>query len=894
MKDLLGDYDDYVEAYDVFTATGSVNTGLSLRQLVTDGRQQQDEEAAEADGGNADREWMLEDFAEICAINPTYEKAMHDMEAHDWSKVLRDDRTFEEAGRFLQQCKESSRDDEEELDHEDVDVHKMTPEQSSVYDEVKKHLLAKKNGSATPPLLKLVTGTAGTGKSFLIKCLRHLLGKSCILIAPTGVAAVNIRGQTMHSAVQLPIGGDASFVDLVGDSLAGLQNRMEGVDYVILDEMSMVGLRNFAMLETRFREAFPQRANQVFGGVSIVMFGDFEQLRPVGDQPLYAQSPKSALQRRGSLAYGAFDSATVLSRVIRQDGDDAFRELLMRVRDGKTTPEDYSLLESRFQGRASNDGEFRDAVHLFSLKEETNTFNLEKLFSLHQPVAQLSAQHTGSRTAKNVKADDAGGLHAFVTLCKGAKVMLNANLWVDKGLCNGTIGTVREIVYRSTKPAADELPVCVLCHFPSYTGPSFLDSESCLFPVTCITRNFDHNGVPSSRTTIPLSLAWAITIHKSQGWTLQKVVLDIGKREFTPGLTFVGMSRVRCLSDLLIHRFDRARLKKLGDMKARLEEDRRLMDMSGVFSGDVNQTRLADIGASSTPVSDVQSTRGRRGMVPEAVAWKDNVHRPSCGDNPKSAESSPCSAMSSEWEQWQESTARLSESLLLLPDPENLKTLLAASSPDFSAIPSAPRGSLLAPRFPSDSAHPLAERFAGTFFFDPLDQRERRALCDFMGIVYQSADSYGPNRTTSVCAYPLKLINVYGDGNCFYRCISRALSGVEDYHLEIRQQLYRFQQGRPDLAPPEPHIPDRIQRAGEWAGIYEMTVMAKMLGVKIQLFCPLLQVPGTNQPRYHWQSYDPDNFAFSATSAISLYACGIDLNRYRPENTTHFALVTHV
>ncbi len=122
----------------------------------------------------------------------------------------------------------------------------------------------------------IVSGTAGTGKSYLIQCLRLVLHDKLKVSAPTGVAAFNVNGHTLHSLLELPIKGE--FKDLDGNRLQQLQLRLNGVKYLIIDEMSMVGRKLFGQVDAQLRQAFPHSASDVFGGCSSLLFRDFGQL----------------------------------------------------------------------------------------------------------------------------------------------------------------------------------------------------------------------------------------------------------------------------------------------------------------------------------------------------------------------------------------------------------------------------------------------------------------------------------------------------------------------------------------------------------------------------------------------------------------------------------------
>ena len=163
------------------------------------------------------------------------------------------------------------------------------------------------------------------------------------------------------------------------------------------------------------------------------------------------------------------------------------------------------------------------------------------------------------------------------TIYPSSMPALTSNLWVDTGLVNGAMGTVAAICYRSGQ-APPSLPVSVMVLFDSYSGPTYPDGT---VPITPVRRSWSVSGVQCSRLQLPIKLAWAVTIHKAQGLTLDKVVIDVGKKEFSCGLTFVACSRVRHLTDLLFDPpfpFQRvANLSKSQRLQERLLEDSRLL-----------------------------------------------------------------------------------------------------------------------------------------------------------------------------------------------------------------------------------------------------------------------------------------------------------------------------
>ena len=450
--------------------------------------------------------------------------------------------------------------------------------QLQVYNTVKSHC----EGNESQPLHMIISGTAGTGKSYLIHCLRLLLKDQLYVAAPTGVAAFNVQGYTLHSLLHLPTKG--KFKELEGNRLHELQQSFHGIRYVIIDEISMVGRKVFGQVDRRLRQAFPHNAQRVLGNCSCLLFGDFGQLPPVMDLPLYTTETRTDLSDQGRSAYLQFDKACVLCQVMRQAGNTPeqiqFRSTLMRLRDAEVTVDDWNYLMKQTPTKVQDMSSFANALHLYPTVEAVVEHNVAKLRELSQPTATIKAVHTGAGAAK-ATSDDAGGLEAIVCIAKSARVMLISNLWVDMGLVNGAIGTVKAICYQTGGPP--DLPVAVMVMFDKYCGPTLHDGT---VPVTPIRHSWSSSGVQCSRLQIPLKLAWAVTIHKSQGLTLNNVVVDIGKREFSSGLTFVACSRVRQLKDLLFHpavSFQRlASLANSQRIAQRKAEDQRLMYMESL------------------------------------------------------------------------------------------------------------------------------------------------------------------------------------------------------------------------------------------------------------------------------------------------------------------------
>uniref|UniRef100_A0A1X7VSS2 ATP-dependent DNA helicase n=1 Tax=Amphimedon queenslandica TaxID=400682 RepID=A0A1X7VSS2_AMPQE len=293
---------------------------------------------------------------------------------------------------------------------------------------------------------------------------------------------------------------------------------MSCTKYLIIDEMSMVGRKTFGMIDCRLRQAFYGKSQIVFGGCSILLFGDFGQLPPVMDLPIYTTVTQSDLSNQGYKAHSQFETAFTLTQVMRQSGQDRdqirFHDILMHLRNGHTT-EDWNHLMDQTPIEAVVD------------------HNVAMLRECGHPIATIKAVHTEANAAK-APSDDAGGMEPVVMLAKSARVMLPSNLWVEVGLVNEAMGTVEAICYKETTP---HIPVAVMVWFDRYTAPTVHDATVQITPVVNVYAFNYHSR--------------EVTIHKSQGLTQDKAVINEGKKEFSCEVTFVACSKVRKLKDIL-------------------------------------------------------------------------------------------------------------------------------------------------------------------------------------------------------------------------------------------------------------------------------------------------------------------------------------------------------
>lgn len=368
-----------------------------------------------------------------------------------------------------------------------VDINQLNEKQMHAYRFLSSHF----TNNDQNPLHMLILGTAGTGKSFLIQAIAQLLQDKCILTATTGTAAFHISGIILHSGLHLPV-QKHNCNDLRGQALAMLQHKLKDIRYLIVDEISMLGQNMMAWVDKRLRQA-TTHLEVPFGSISVILIGDFAQLPPVGDRPLFAQEGAGS---HGHTMYELFTKVVILDQIIRQSGTSTenkrFREILMRLRDGKSTENDWHTLLERTPAQATNVHEFTNSIHLYYKKDGVAQYNYEAIIKLGTPIARINALHSCA-TAASTKTDDAGGLEPVVFMTKGAKVMLTSNLWQQVGLCNGAQGTVTDLLYaQGHKPPS--LPIAILVNFPDYCGPPFIDTKLKCIPIPPIVHEW-HNGL---------------------------------------------------------------------------------------------------------------------------------------------------------------------------------------------------------------------------------------------------------------------------------------------------------------------------------------------------------------------------------------------------------------
>jgi ATP-dependent DNA helicase PIF1 len=397
--------------------------------------------------------------------------------------------------------------------------------------------------------------------------------------APTGVAAYLINGETLHSLLFLPIG--RRFNSLKGAKLESLQNRFKNIKFIIIDEFSMVGCKMFHQIDQRLREASNVK-DKIFGGFSVIIVGDTKQLPPVFDKRVWHNIRPNDSEEiiSGKVVYDSFTDVVHLTEQVRQSGSEQeqFRNLLNRLRDCESTVDDWKLLLPRMN-LPSNSAERKaldDAIFIMPKNNDVDIHNAKQLDRLNiehgYRTCRIDGVHTG-KNAVNICADQLGGLEASIFISRNCKVMLTSNLWTDVGLVNGAFGIVRHIIYEPNC-GPPSLPLSVIIEMnDGYSGPSLegFSKYIAIGPKTAVLENAEND--PITRIQYPLKVAYATTIHKSQGSTIKLGRVDLGKSDWTANLTSVALSRFSNLNGLYLSRIDSLRLTNIKQEAGRKDHD---------------------------------------------------------------------------------------------------------------------------------------------------------------------------------------------------------------------------------------------------------------------------------------------------------------------------------
>lgn len=391
-----------------------------------------------------------------------------------------------------------------------------------------------------------LTGKAGTGKTTFLRNLTLNTHKRMVVVAPTGVAAINAGGVTIHSFFQLPFGPIVPDTGTVSKSLpvAGLNAQkinktklkiMRSLDLLVIDEISMVRADLLDAIDAVLRKA--RRNKKAFGGVQLLMIGDIQQLAPVARpnewellQPYY----KSVYFFDSNVLQNNPYICIELDHIYRQN-DDTFIEILNQVRNNCLDAKNLDMLNSRYLpdfNPNDNDGYITLTTHNY----QADDINEEKLKTIKSDMLTFKAMVQG------IFPENAYPTKEVLELKVGAQVMFVKNdPSSEKQYYNGKIGKI--VSYNEDEGLMVQCDDVVI----NVTPVQWQNFE--------YTLNEETNEIEEKEigtfTQIPLKTAWAITIHKSQGLTFEKVILN-AELAFTHGQVYVALSRCTSMNGLIL------------------------------------------------------------------------------------------------------------------------------------------------------------------------------------------------------------------------------------------------------------------------------------------------------------------------------------------------------
>ncbi|KAI4872883.1 hypothetical protein NFI96_009167 [Prochilodus magdalenae] len=461
----------------------------------------------------------------------------------------------------------------------------LNEQQSEIFYKIRDWCLQKTLGANPEPFRVFISGPGGVGKSMLIKAIYYessrILSRlnpdnpdetHVLLTAPTGVSAFNIDAATIHNCFSIGTDVKLPYQPLGDEKINSLRAKMGNLQIVIIDEISMVDHKLLAYVHGRLRQIKQPGDYSAFGNVSVIAVGDFYQLAPVKGKSLYTE-PKGVNLWQNHFALAE------LTCIMRQK-DMKFAQLLSRLRKrkihDKLLDEDLTMLKQCEAGDEL-DG---TALYIHATNAEVDLHNTNMLKKLCSNNITIHAKDF-ERVAKTGRLEKMDGHHVHIShtslpeslhIGVNARVMLVKNIDVADGLVNGAFGSVTEICF----DADDDFPSKIYVTFENErTGKNLRAKNLCFKPglekATPIQP--EEERVTKSggmRRQFPLKLAWACTVHKVQGLTVEKCVVSL-KNIFAAGQAYVALSRVTSLEGLKIKAFKESAIYAKQDIELSLQ-----------------------------------------------------------------------------------------------------------------------------------------------------------------------------------------------------------------------------------------------------------------------------------------------------------------------------------
>lgn len=388
-----------------------------------------------------------------------------------------------------------------------------------------------------------LTGKAGTGKTTFLKYIRDHCPKQMAIVAPTGVAAINAGGVTIHSFFQLPLEPFIPEPNYRHQLISRLRFNTEKkkilqeLELLVIDEISMVRCDLLDAIDTVLRHV--RHRNEKFGGVQLLFIGDMLQLPPVIKDHDWNQLSEyyNGHYFFDSLVLKEEPPVYIEFNKIYRQSDERFINVLNQVRNNELDENGLAILESRYHPnfrRSKKDGYIILTTH----NSKANSINIEELADIKSEMYSYPAEVVDEFSERAFPADE------LLQLKTGAQVMFIRNDAAENGkrFYNGKIGTVTRL---------EKDKIYVQCEHEPYEIEVQKEKwENIRYTLDKTTRKLD-SEVLGSFTQFPLRLAWAITIHKSQGLTFEKAIIDAGE-SFAAGQVYVALSRCTNLEGMVL------------------------------------------------------------------------------------------------------------------------------------------------------------------------------------------------------------------------------------------------------------------------------------------------------------------------------------------------------
>lgn len=397
-----------------------------------------------------------------------------------------------------------------------------------------------------------LTGKAGTGKTTFLRQLADRTHKNFLIVAPTGIAALHAGGVTIHSQFLLPFGSFIPETEMPDGAPGGVpvftrttltrthplnsmrRKVLRATELLIIDEVSMLRADILDAVDFRMRRAKGDYSRS-FGGAQLLMIGDLCQLPPIVNEEEWQVLKRyyRSMHFFEALAFRTEKMVSIeLDRIFRQR-DDRFIGILNRLRENRTTPEDIAVLNSRYRAPAGDE----EPIIITTHNRTADSINSARMESLPGPSRFFDAEIEGDFPEKLYP------LPARIELKKGAQLMFIRNdSGEEKAYVNGTLARVIRVEEDTVTVELRDSGEAYVLKQEIWENKKYTLNEE---------RNELEEEVTGTFAQYPVRPAWAVTVHKSQGLTFDRAVIDVG-RAFAPGQVYVALSRLRSLEGLIL------------------------------------------------------------------------------------------------------------------------------------------------------------------------------------------------------------------------------------------------------------------------------------------------------------------------------------------------------